>query len=146
VGEEQNAGPQERRRHVLDAVLLGCVALLFLLTVFVYQPGWGLVGRTAGLGAAGKAAAAALALAAVAGPVVLVTAFGLRLRATAPPERGFYVETALNAAAVWLLFTLTVYYRQTWWGQAALLAVLLMAAVIFVRRLSRTHKAFKDRD
>ncbi len=57
-----------------------------------------------------------------------------------------YVEDALILVSVALLFVLAVFYRGRTWGQVALLVVLAVMVIIFVRRLRRTHRAFKGRE
>lgn len=59
---------------------------------------------------------------------------------------GFYIEDALILVSIGLLFVLTVWFRYETWGRFALLAVLLVMAVVFVRRLRRTHRALKGKD
>jgi hypothetical protein len=44
------------------------------------------------------------------------------------------------------LFILTVFYRDTSWGQGALVAVLILMVVVFWRRFRRVHRAFKGQE
>lgn len=56
-----------------------------------------------------------------------------------------YVEDALILLAIVALFVLGVFFRRTSWGQGGLLVVLVVMAVVFVRRFRRTHRAFTGR-
>jgi len=62
-----------------------------------------------------------------------------------PGSSGLFIEDALVLLSIGLLFVLTIFFRRKQWGQMALMAVLLMMVVVFVRRLRRTHRAFKGR-
>lgn len=57
-----------------------------------------------------------------------------------------YVEDVIILLSLVLLFVLAVFCRHTWWGQAGLLAVLLVMAVVLFLRLRRVHRAFTGRD
>lgn len=57
-----------------------------------------------------------------------------------------YVEDALILLGVVALFVFTVFFRKTWWGQAALMATGLVMVVVFIRRFRRVHRAFTGRD
>ena len=63
-----------------------------------------------------------------------------------PSKAGLYVEDAIILLALVPLFVLTVFFRNTLWGQAGLVVVLLVMVVVFVRRLRRVHRAFTQRD
>ena len=62
-----------------------------------------------------------------------------------PISGGVFIEDALIVFSIGLLFVLTVFFRDEPWGQRALLAVLVVMVVVFVRRIKRTHGAFKGR-
>jgi hypothetical protein len=44
------------------------------------------------------------------------------------------------------LFVLTVFFRNTVWGQVGLAVVLVVMIIVFVRRLRRVHRAFTEPD
>jgi hypothetical protein len=62
-----------------------------------------------------------------------------------PSKHGIYLEDAVILLALVPLFILTVFFRTTLWGQAGLLVVLIVMAVVFVRRLRRVHRSFTGR-
>jgi membrane protein YdbS with pleckstrin-like domain len=59
---------------------------------------------------------------------------------------GLYVEDAVILLAIVPLFVLTVFFRDTLWGQVGLGVVLVVMVIVFVRRLRRVHRAFTGRD
>lgn len=61
------------------------------------------------------------------------------------PKTALYVEDVLIVLAVVALFVLAVFFRRTWWGQAALVGVLIVMGVVFFFRLRRAHRAFTGR-
>ena len=61
------------------------------------------------------------------------------------PHSAIYVEDGLIIVSIVLLFVLTVFYRDRTWAQVALLAVMAVMVVVFVRRLTRAHRAFTRR-
>jgi len=64
-----------------------------------------------------------------------------------PPElRATHLEDAVILAALVPLFVLGVFFRDTWWGQAGLIAVLAAMAAVFFFRLRRVHRAFTGRE
>ena len=62
-----------------------------------------------------------------------------------PGSSGLFIEDALIILSIGLLFVLTIFFRREQWGQIALVALLLVMAVVFVRRIKRIHRAFKGR-
>ena len=58
---------------------------------------------------------------------------------------GIYVEDALILIAIAVLFWLTVFHRREAWAQTALIGVLIVMGVIFVRRVRRVHRAFRNK-
>ena len=58
---------------------------------------------------------------------------------------GIYVEDALILVAIAVLFWLGVFHRRESWAQAALVAVLIVMGVVFVRRIRRVHRAFRQK-
>ncbi|NLW50920.1 MAG: hypothetical protein GXY85_08790 [Candidatus Brocadiaceae bacterium] len=61
------------------------------------------------------------------------------------PRAGIRGEDLLILLSVGALFFLTVFVRDTVWGQAALVGVLILMAVVFWRRFRRVHRAFTGR-
>ena len=61
------------------------------------------------------------------------------------PHPAMYVEDGLIIVSIVLLFVLTVFYRHLAWAQVSLLAVLAVMTIVFVRRLTRAHRAFTRR-
>ena len=59
--------------------------------------------------------------------------------------RSDFLSLSMLMVSRWVVFVLTIFFRREPWGQLALLAVLLVMVVVFVRRLKRTHRAFKGR-
>jgi membrane protein implicated in regulation of membrane protease activity len=62
------------------------------------------------------------------------------------PRAGIHGEDLLILLSVVALFILTVFYRDTSWGQGALVAVLILMVVVFWRRFRRVHRAFKGQE
>ena len=58
---------------------------------------------------------------------------------------GIYVEDALILIAVAALFWLGVFHRTETWAQRALIGVLIVMGVVFVRRIRRVHRAFRHK-
>jgi hypothetical protein len=56
-----------------------------------------------------------------------------------------YLEDILILVAIAALFVLTVFFRDKWWGQAGLVAVLVVMVVVCFFRLRRVHRAFTGR-
>jgi len=56
-----------------------------------------------------------------------------------------YLEDVLILWAVAALFVLAVFFRDRWWGQAGLVAVLVVMVAVFIFRFRRTHRAFTGR-
>jgi Ca2+/Na+ antiporter len=63
-----------------------------------------------------------------------------------PSKVGLYAEDAIILLTLVPLFVLTVFFRNTTWGQVGLGVVLVAVLVVFVRRLRRVHKAFTEPD
>lgn len=70
-----------------------------------------------------------------------------------PPDREsgsskthIYLEDALILLALIPLFVLTVFFRDELWAQVGLVVVLIVMALVFVRRLIRVHRAFTGGD
>jgi hypothetical protein len=57
-----------------------------------------------------------------------------------------YVEDGLVLLGIAALFVFTVFFRERWWGQVALMATGLVMVVVFIRRFRRVHRAFTGRD
>jgi membrane protein implicated in regulation of membrane protease activity len=62
------------------------------------------------------------------------------------PRAGIHGEDVLILLSVAALFVLTVFCRHTWWGQGALIGLLVLMAVVFWRRFRRVHRAFTGRE
>ncbi len=62
-----------------------------------------------------------------------------------PEAPGIYIEDGLILLSIGLLFVLTIFFRREAWAQWALGAVFLLMLIVFVRRFSRAHRAFKGR-
>ncbi len=62
------------------------------------------------------------------------------------PKSHIYLEDALILLGIVALFVLTVFFREETWGQVALVVLLLVMVVVFVRRLRRVHHAFTGQD
>jgi len=62
------------------------------------------------------------------------------------PRAGIHGEDLLILLSVAALFILTVFFRQTDWGQGALVGVFILMVVVFWRRFRRVHRAFKGED
>ena len=66
-----------------------------------------------------------------------------------PEERErtrLYVEDLLIFLGVAALFTLTVFFRRTLWGQVGLCLLFVVMLYVFARRLRRVHRAFTRKD
>lgn len=61
-----------------------------------------------------------------------------------PSKAAIYLEDAINLLAVAALFVLAVFFRDRWWGQAGLVGLLVVVAILFVRRLRRVHRSFTE--
>ena len=62
------------------------------------------------------------------------------------PGPGIHGEDVLIVLSVVALFVLSAFYRDTSWGQGALVGVLVLMAVVFWRRFRRVHRAFTGRE
>ena len=60
-----------------------------------------------------------------------------------PRARGLYLEDAVILVSIGALFVLTVFFRHTPGGKLGLVLLLALMLVVFVRRLTRVHKAFR---
>ena len=59
-------------------------------------------------------------------------------------RRGIYVEDALILISIGLLFWLGVLERHETWAQIAMGVLLLVMLMVFVRRVRRVRRAFKE--
>jgi hypothetical protein len=126
--ESSDAPPGDRGRRAADYVGIVGVLMLFATSIFLSAPDWALMGWGCTVGLL----------------VVLAAAFLARVSATPREELGGYVETALTLLAVWALFKVAIFHRETAWGQAVLWALLVAMAVVFARRFTRVHRAFRQ--
>lgn len=59
-------------------------------------------------------------------------------------RRAMRIEDALILLALVPLFVLGVFYRDTAWGQVGLCSVFVVMLVVFIIRLRRANKAFRE--
>ena len=59
---------------------------------------------------------------------------------------GICGEDVLILLSVVALFVLAIFFRHAWWGQVALVGLLVLNAVVFWRRFRRVHRAFTGRE
>ena len=62
------------------------------------------------------------------------------------PKMVIHVEDAVILISIGLLFWLGVLKRHEAWAQMALLGVLVVMAVVLVRRFRRVHRGFRRRE
>ena len=59
-------------------------------------------------------------------------------------RRRLHLEDLIILVSVGLLFWLGVFHRHKLWAQIELVALLIVMLVVFIRRVRRTYRAFRD--
>lgn len=61
-------------------------------------------------------------------------------------KKSLYLEDFLILASVGLLLWLGVFQRHETWAQWELAGVLVIMLIVFIRRIRRTYRAFKEKE
>lgn len=60
-------------------------------------------------------------------------------------KKKLYIEDALILGSILMLFWLGVFERNETWAQWELVGIFLIMLVVFIRRIRRTYRSFKEK-